>query len=278
MAHRDPSGAGVTPRPGRLLLLGHPVAHSLSPRFQNAALRAAGIPLEYEALDVAPADLDAVLRRLAAENAAGNVTIPHKEAVGARCVRVTPMAARCGAVNVFWHEAGALVGDNTDVGGVDVMAAALLGADRSAARVALIGAGGAAAAVLCAVEGWGGARAQVYNRHMPRAEQLVARFPSVAAVAPTVEEALRGATLVVNATPVGMRDDAHPVPIASLPAGAAVLDLVYRAHETAWVRAARDAGHRAADGEGMLLEQGALAFARWFGAEPDRSAMWRAMH
>jgi shikimate dehydrogenase len=82
----------------------------------------------------------------------------------------------------------------------------------------------------------------------------------------------------VNATPVGMRDDEHPVPIAALPPGAAVFDLVYRAHETAWVRAAREAGHRAADGEGMLVEQGALAFERWFGVPPDRNAMWKAMH
>jgi shikimate dehydrogenase len=111
-----------------------------------------------------------------------------------------------------------------------------------------------------------------------RALQLAARFPAVATVVETVEEALSDATLVVNATPVGLHDDALPVPIALLPAGGAVFDLVYRAHETAWVRAAREAGHRAADGEGMLVEQGALAFVRWFGVEPDRSVMWRAMH
>jgi shikimate dehydrogenase len=75
-----------------------------------------------------------------------------------------------------------------------------------------------------------------------------------------------------------MRDDEHPVPIVALPPDAAVFDLVYRAHETAWVRAAREAGHRAADGEGMLVEQGALAFERWFGVPPDRNAMWKAMH
>jgi shikimate dehydrogenase len=112
---------------------------------------------------------------------------------------------------------------------------------------------------------------------MDRAERLAARFASVAEVAHALSDALRDATLVVNATPVGMRDDAHPVPLALIPPGAAVFDLVYRAGETAWVTAARNAGHRAADGMGMLVEQGALAFTRWFAREPDRAAMWRAM-
>lgn len=265
-------------RPGRLVLLGHPVAHSVSPRFQNAALRAAGIPLRYEALDVEPARLDDLLAELKSQNAAGNVTIPHKEAVAARCGRVTELAARCGAVNTFWHEGSTLVGDNTDVGGLDTVVRALLGSSSQSVRIALIGAGGSAAAVLCAAEGWPAARAKVYNRHMTRAEQLAARFPRIASVAATMDDALRDATLVVNATPIGMRGDDFPVPLSALPDGAAVFDLVYRAHETAWVRAARETGHRAADGEGMVVEQGALAFERWFGIAPDRNAMWKAMH
>jgi shikimate dehydrogenase len=261
-----------------LVLLGHPVSHSLSPRFQNAALRAAGIPLEYEALDVAPDALVSTFGELAEQNAAGNVTIPHKEAVATLCDRRSALADRCGAVNTFWHEDGQLVGDNTDVGGVDAIALALLGEARASARVALIGAGGSAAAVLAAVERWGSARVRLYNRSMERARALASRFDASVKVASSVESALDGATLVVNATPVGLRDDGYPVPIDRLPAGAAVFDLVYRTGETAWVRAARNAGHRAADGEGMLVEQGALSFERWFGIEPDRNAMWRALH
>jgi shikimate dehydrogenase len=268
----------VIDRPGRLLLLGHPVAQSLSPRFQNAALRAAGIPFVYEARDVAPEALPEVLAQLRAERAAGNVTHPHKRAVAARCDRLTALAERCGAVNTFWHEEGALVGDNTDVGGFEMVARALLGERSASARVALIGAGGAAGAVLAAVEGWESATVRVYNRHMPRAEELVARFPRIATTAVTVGDALYHATLVVNATPLGMRDgDPFPVEIESLPSGSAVFDLVYRAEETAWVRAARAAGHWAADGRGMLVEQGALAFERWFGRAPDRNVMWTAM-
>ena len=264
--------------PGRLVLLGHPVAHSASPRFQNAALRAARIPLQYEALDVSVEQLDAALQALALVNGAGNVTIPHKETVAARCVRLTPLAERCGAVNVFWHEDHALCGDNTDVAGVDVVATALLQKRTAGARVALIGAGGAAAAVLCAVERWEGAQVRLYNRHMPRAESLARRFSGFTQVVPHIEDAVRDAALVVNATPIGMHDDVLPVPVELLPEAASVFDLVYRPTETAWVRLAREAGHRAADGEGMLLEQGALAFRRWFGREPDRGAMWRAMH
>ncbi len=263
--------------PTRLVLLGHPVAHSISPRIQNAALDAARLSVRYEALDVAPDALAVTLRSLAAERAAGNVTIPHKEAVASHCHRLTPLASRVGAVNTFWHEEGRLVGDNTDVGGVEATVRALLGGDMQSVRVSLIGAGGGAAAVLAAAEGWGDARVAIYNRHMARAEQLATRFSRIAAVAPSLDDALREATLVVNTTPVGMRDASLPVPVAQLPAGAAVFDLVYRGGETAWVTAARAAGHRAADGMGMLVEQGALAFTRWFGAEPDRGAMWRAM-
>ena len=267
----------MRPLPGRLVLLGHPVSHSLSPRFQNAALRAAGIPLTYETLDVAPDALADTVTSLRAERAAGNVTIPHKERFAICCDRLSELAQRCGAANTFWLEDGQLVGDNTDVGGVDAVSLALLGAERSRATVALIGAGGSAAAVLAAAERWGSARVRIYNRSMDRAHALASRFARVADVASTAESAMRGASLVVNATPVGLRDDEHPVDVQSLPAGAAVFDLAYRAGETSWVRAARAAGHRAADGEGMLIEQGALAFERWFGIEPDRNAMWRAM-
>ena len=264
--------------PLRLLLLGHPVAHSISPRIQNAALRSAGLTLSYEARDVEPGALDAVLRELAAERAAGNVTIPLKELVAARCVTLTPLARRVGAVNTFWHEDGLLVGDNTDVGGVDATVRALLGdLGRRPVRVALIGAGGGAAAVLAAAEGWGGAQVALYNRHMPRARLLAQRFPATCTTVSCIAEAMDGATLVVNATPIGMSDASLPVEIERLPDGAAVFDLVYRASETVWVTRARAAGHRAADGLGMLVEQGALAFARWFGVQADRDAMWRAL-
>jgi shikimate dehydrogenase len=170
------------------------------------------------------------------------------------------------------------VGDNTDVAGFHAAGARLLGRAPGAERVAVLGAGGGAAAVLCALEGWDGARAAVYNRDMHRAGVLAHRFARVASVASSPAAAVQDATLVVNATTVGLRpSDPLPLTLDALPRGVAVLDLVYRPGETAWVRAARAAGHPAQDGLTMLVEQGAKAFARWCGRPPDRAVMWAAL-
>lgn len=265
--------------PERLVLLGHPLSHSLSPLFQNAALRAAGIRATYESLDVPRTALDETIEALRRERAAGNVTIPYKVIALDLCERLTATARAVGAVNTFWTAVdGAIVGDNTDVGGFDTAVAQLIDGPRPGEVVALLGAGGAAAAVLHAMERWPGARARVYSRSQDRAEQLVSRFNAISEVAPTATAALEGATLVVNATPVGLRaDDVAPVSVASLTDEAAVLDLTYRVGETALVRQARARGLRAMDGLTMLIEQGALAFERWFGVIPDRGAMWNAI-
>jgi shikimate dehydrogenase len=259
------------------VLLGHPVAHSLSPRFQNAALARAGLTTRYEALDVEPAELASVLQQLISERAAGNVTVPHKATVAAACARRTSIAERVGAVNVFWVEDGRLIGDNTDVGGFDHAVRQLRPASAWPTRIAILGSGGSAAAVLAAVGEWPGARASVWGRTRAHADALAARFPTVAIASPTLEGALDGADLVVNATPVGLDGASLPMDVDRLPRGVDVLDLVYRPGETAWVRAARARGHRAADGLAMLVEQGALAFERWFGVAPDRAAMWAAV-
>lgn len=263
--------------PGRLVLLGHPVAHSLSPRFQNAALRAAGIPLVYEALDVPSAGLAEVLGRLRAARAAGNVTVPHKAAVAAACDRLTGSAERTGAVNTFVHEGTALLGDNTDVAGFRAMARILLGEEPRGIRVGLLGAGGGAAAVCAAVSGWEGSRVVAFARGAARLAALAARFQGLVTVASSEEAAVRAADVVVNATPVGLSGDAVPLPVDRLPRDAAVMDLAYRPGETPWVRAARAAGLRAADGREMLIEQGAHAFERWFGFPPDRAVMRAAL-
>ena len=258
-----------------MVLLGHPVAHSLSPRFQAAALRAAGLDVEYTALDVIPGALTETLARLVAQNAAGNVTVPHKENLARLCDRLTPVAERVGAVNTFWVEGATLVGDNTDVGGFAGAALALRGAPvASGEQVAVMGAGGAAAAVLAALSEWPGIEVRVWNRSAERARVLADRFGVQAVL--KQEEALDRSSLVVNATSIGLDGVSQPTDVALLPQGADVIDLVYGPNETAWVRAARAAGHRAMDGLAMLIEQGALAFERWFGMAPDRDVMWRA--
>lgn len=264
--------------PGRLVLLGHPVAHSLSPALHNAALRYVGLPIRYEAIDVAPASLDDAVARLIIARAAGNVTIPHKEAFAKRCARVDAVAQRVAAVNTFRiADDGGLEGMNTDVGGFDALAREA-GALRAGARIAVLGAGGAAAAVLAALERWSGASVSLFNRTAARASALAERFPIVQHVASSAEDAVQDASVIVNATALGLHDgDALPVRISALPNDAVVLDLVYRPGETAWVRAARKSGHAGVDGFCMLLEQGALAFEWWLGIAAPRDVMRSAL-
>ena len=263
-------------RPRRLVLLGRSLGHSLSPRFQNAALRQADLALNYEPLDIPPSALEDTLEQLGHDDAAGNVTIPYKERVFERCDRLTPLARRAGAVNTFWFERGELVGDNTDVGGFDAAVRHLLGTTPAGAVIGVLGAGGAAAAVLAAIECWEHCSVLVNNRTAARAVELCARFSSIASSSDATTLS-RDADLLVNATSVGLRDDALPMDPTQLRADTAVLDLVYRPGGTAWVRAAQARGLRASDGLVMLVEQGALAFERWFGFPPDRDAMWASL-
>jgi shikimate dehydrogenase len=235
------------------------------------------VPLTYEAIDVSPASLAETARMLVAIRAAGNVTLPHKEAMRALCATCTPVAERVGAVNTFWVRDGALVGDNTDVGGFDAAARRAFGTPPVNARVAILGAGGGAAAVLAAVERWPGARAVIASRSPDRARALVERFRAIAELGTSYESAVRGCTLVVNATPIGLTGDAVPVEPAVLDPETNVFDLAYRRGLTPWIVRARARGLRAADGLDMLVEQGALAFARWFAFEPDRGVMRRAL-
>jgi len=267
----------VTRRPGRLVLLGHPLGHSLSPRFQNAALDAAGIPLRYEALDVEPSEFENVVAALGKARAAGNVTIPFKERMHDACDVLTPLARRVGAVNVFWtDDRDRLVGDNSDVGGFDAAVVGLLGVTPRDMTVGVLGAGGAASAVLAAVETWEGCSAHVFNRTPERARILCERFRAVAQPVDDIG-VVAGAQLVVNATSIGLRDESYPLDPMLIAPGALVIDLVYRPGESAWTRAVRARGHRACDGLPMLIEQGALAFERWFGTPPDRSVMWASL-
>jgi shikimate dehydrogenase len=277
--------------PTRLVLLGHPVGHSLSPTFQNAALKSAGLNATYDALDVTPEALPGVLRELARAGVAGNVTIPHKEAMAAACAHTTELATRVGAVNTFWHEKGKLVGDNTDVAGARAAIAAVLEAARSGRqaaegehaeetlplRVALLGAGGAAAAVLVALESFAPASITLWTRTPERAHALATRLGVTIAVAESAELAVREADIVINCTPIGLQHDELPVEVAALPRAACVLDLVPKRGDTAWVRECRAGGHVAEDGLRMLIEQGAAAFERWFDMVPDRASMWRSL-
>ena len=266
-------------RPARIVLLGQPVAHSLSPVFQNAALEAARIAAHYEVMDVNADTLRATMRELASMGAAGNVTIPHKERVAGLVDVISPLAAHVGAVNTWWTADGLLHGDNTDVGGFDDAVVALMGEIPAHARVTILGSGGAARAAAVAIAQWPHARLALWGRDADRALQLVALGPTGRTV---VEDgmlnAVRDATLVVNATSIGLLDEALPIEPALLAHETACLDLVYRRNGTTpWVRRAREQGRPADDGVQMLIGQGARSWASWFGVPPDRDVMLRAL-
>ncbi|HTS72393.1 MAG TPA: shikimate dehydrogenase [Gaiellaceae bacterium] len=222
----------------RVALLGRPVAESLSPRMQNAAFRATGLDWSYEAEDVAPGELDAAVARLLSERYAGaNVTIPHKLAVVALCDE-----ADGESVNTLVLRDGRVLGFNTDreiVAGIE------------ARRICLIGAGGAARALLPGLSG----DVRVFSRS--------GEWPPDGS----------GCDLVVNATPV--RDELLVDPRA----GQTVVDLAYRADgsPTALVAAARAAGCEVVDGLEALVRQGAKSFELWTGVEAPVEAMRAAV-
>lgn len=264
-------------------LLGDPVSHSLSPKFQNAAIRALGLDAAFVALRCAPDDLPGLLRGIARAGGGGNVTVPHK-ALAARTVDVPGNAVRrTGACNTFWAEDGAVHGDNTDVAGAREAVRALLGRDPAGARVLLLGAGGAASAAACALADSGAERIVIANRTPERAEALAERFrgPGVRIEVAASVEGLAGERfdLVVNSTSLGLKP-ADPLPLdpdAPGPECGAALDLVYAPGETRWVHALRARGVPAADGKEMLIQQGAAAFRLWWGMDPPLDVMSAAL-
>jgi shikimate dehydrogenase len=260
-------------------LIGHPVSHSLSPAMQNAALASAGIPLRYDAVDVDLDDVSTVLDSFKRNNIAGNITVPHKRRAMSLMQKLTPVATRAGAVNTFWtDDEGELAGDNTDVAGFNELIWELCAGLPESARVAVFGAGGAAAAVVTALEKWPDATASVHARDLSQASAMQMRHSVVVRACSMRDPCLSDANVVVNATTVGIGDrDEIPIGIDRLRENAVVVDLNYGKRETRFVRDARERGHPSADGLRMLLYQGAASFHRWFGIDADTDAMWRAL-
>jgi shikimate dehydrogenase len=264
---------------GGVRLIGRPVSHSLSPAMHNAALRAAGISLAYEAVDVPPDNLGEALGACRRDNIAGNITVPHKRRALASMQKLTPVASRAGAVNTFWTDGdGELAGDNTDVAGFNELVWELYGELPKGAKVAVLGAGGAAAAVVTAIEKWPDAVATIHARDLSQASVMETRHSVVARACSMRDPCLADANVVVNATTLGAGDrDETPVEITRLRRDAVVVDLNYGTRETTFVRLARERGHLAADGLRMLLHQGSAAFHRWFGIDADTDVMWQAL-
>ena len=266
-----------------LALLGDPVSHSLSPRFQNAAIRALGLDAVYVALRCAADELPGLLRGIARAGGAGNVTVPHKQLTAWTIDAPSEAVMRTGACNTFWMQDGRIHGDNTDVAGASAAVTALLGREPAGARVLLLGAGGAASAVLCALADARADRIVLLNRTPERARALAERFgaPGVRIDVANSADALRGEhfDLAINSTSLGLKPD-DPLPLDPDADGGSIgaaLDLVYAPGETRWVHAMRARGLPAVDGKEMLIRQGAAAFRRWWRAEPPLDVMRAAL-
>jgi shikimate dehydrogenase len=232
----------------------------------NAAFAALGLDWTYELLDVPAAELPAALERLRAPDVAGaNVTIPHKLAVMERLDGLDADAMRAHAVNTIARDGGRLVGSNTDVAGIR-SAISDVGVQPRGANVVILGGGGSARAAAVALEG---AHLTFVSRH-PDDDDLPGRV--IAWSDRGLPGLVRSADLLLNATPLGRREE-MPIRPAALPKNGAVIDLVYVTGGTPLVRKARSLGLRTADGWGVLLAQGAMSFRVWTGQEAPLDAM-----
>ena len=257
----------------RVVLIGHPVAHSLSGAMQQAAFDQLGIDATYELWDRAPMALaDAVAELRADEFLGANVTIPHKERVVPMVDRLTEEASATGAVNTLTREGKRLIGHNTDVAGFKVALDRLVGRQKMPRQAVVLGAGGGGRAVVYGLIREGFQRIVVFNRHLHRAEGLVKHFGRQAAHMELrampwhesiIESELAKTKVLINATSIGLTSDASPVPAGALHDDLLVLDLIYS--RTRLIRDAEAAGATVADGELMLLHQGAAAFTLWTG-------------
>ncbi len=268
----------------RVVLLGHPVAHSLSPAIQNAAFAALGLPHRYDAVDVGPEGLAHRLVELRdGESLGANITVPYKLAVVSALDAVDADATTLGAVNTIVNTGGQLSGYNTDVEGAwEGLLLPVIDAIRGV-KVLVIGAGGGARAVLLALSRSlprGPAEVAVTARRSDQAAETAelgrdSGLSTRAAAWWELEDELRTAGVVINCTPLGLEGE-DPLEGLGL-TGRTVLDLAYRPGGTPLFQRAWHEGSMALQGDQMLLHQGALAFQLWTNQSPPLEAMRQAL-
>jgi shikimate dehydrogenase len=283
-------GDNVNP-PIRLGVFGDPIAHSLSPQLQNAALKHSNIEIQYARFHIHSDELREALRLAQEWQFTGlNLTIPHKIAAVGLMDSLDESTKKVGAVNTVHIAGGALIGFNTDGEGFGRAIRDNFAIDLRDLRVLVLGAGGAGRAIAfyCASERC--ERLVIVNRDPKKAKRLVdelrpdfigprvlgpvARLEAVPWDESAIRFQLANLDLIVNATPLGLQPrDSSPIAARALAPHLMVFDTVYGTGKTALVRAAEEAGARAADGRLMLLHQGAAAFEIWF----DRAAPLGAM-
>ena len=269
------------PADERFAVIGHPIAHSLSPRIHALFATQTGRRLRYSAIDVPPDALAIQVQRFFDEGGRGlNVTVPHKQAVMALLADCSAAARRAGAANTLWRDAaGALLGDNTDGIGLVRDLRDNLGVAIHARRVLLLGAGGAARGILAPLLAQGPAELLIANRDGARAAALVAGLDGpvrACALAELVDSAPGAGTgtgtydLILNATAASLTTTLPSLSPSLIGAHSTCYDLAYAQQDTAFVTWARRAGAAAAyDGLGMLVEQAAESFWLWHGIRPQ---------
>ncbi len=272
------SGPGLK----RACVVGWPVAHSRSPLIHGHWLVRYGIDGSYGRAAVKPEEAAGFLRNLRDEGYVGcNVTIPHKETAFAVADEALPAARAAGAANTLWYEDGRLMADNTDGAGfVSNVCATVPGFSFDGAVVSLLGAGGAARGIVHALNEAGACEIRLFSRARERADALAAAFGAKVKAFDWGErdDRSRGASLLVNTTPLGMHGtDALAMDLDVLGRSCVVADIVYVPLETPLLAAARQRGLATVDGLGMLLHQAVPGFERWFGVRPEVTDDLRAV-
>ena len=269
-------------------IIGHPIAHTLSPAMHNAAFAEMGMDWCYLPFDVRPQELGAALAGLGALGCQGlNVTIPHKQAVVQYMSRLSSEARLIGAVNTIEFLGKRPIGHNTDGRGFVHAFEDEGGEKLTGKRVLLLGAGGAAAAVAVQLLIEGVDHLTLANRTVKKAQRLVEscrrrfarkRVTALPLRADRLAPIVREVQIIINATSLGMRsEDRSPIPAGLLRPDLAVCDLVYKPPMTPLLREAQSVGARTINGVGMLLWQGALAFEIWTGKKPPVEVMKKAL-
>ena len=260
----------------RYVVIGNPVAHSLSPEIHARFARLTGEAIVYERLVVEPGDFARAAREFFANGGRGaNVTLPFKVDAFEFAKERTPRAERAGAVNTLAILRGATVlGDNSDGAGLVRDLTANLGLELAGRRILLLGAGGAARGVLAPLLALAPAVLVVANRTRERASELARRFRDAGPVEGVGIDAMGGGfDLVVNATSASTRDEPLALPGGLFAPGAVAYDMAYGRAARPFLESGRAAGARTSDGLGMLVEQAAESFFLWRGKRPDTASV-----
>jgi shikimate dehydrogenase len=263
-------------------VIGWPVSHSRSPLIHNYWLQRHGIDGRYDRYPVKPEDVGKFLRGMQENGFAGcNVTLPHKEVAFAILDEARPAARAVAAANTLWFEGGKLIGDNSDSAGfMDNLRACAPHLRLEGCAVSVLGAGGAARAIVFALLEAGAGEVRLFNRTRARADAVAGTFGAKVKACGWHERTgrSRDAALLVNTTSLGMKGgEPLDMDVSALDPACVVADIVYVPLVTPLLAAARARSLATVDGLGMLLHQAVLGFEKWFGVRPQVTPQLRSV-